>query len=79
LTEGIYGRVRHPRYLQFLLSVAACAFACNYLAIYVLLVTLVAAVFLLVAIEERELRDRFGAEYEVYCARVPRFIPKIRR
>lgn len=78
LTEGIYGRVRHPRYLQFLLALAAYALISNYLATYILLVVLVALVFPLVVIEERELRDRFGAEYESYCARVPRFIPKLR-
>jgi protein-S-isoprenylcysteine O-methyltransferase Ste14 len=29
----------------------------------------------LVLLEERELRDRFGAEYEEYCRQVPRWIP----
>jgi len=33
-------------------------------------------VLLIVRIEEHELRDRFGAEYEAYCARVPRFVPR---
>jgi protein-S-isoprenylcysteine O-methyltransferase Ste14 len=28
-----------------------------------------------VLLEERELRDRFGAEYDEYCGRVPRYIP----
>jgi protein-S-isoprenylcysteine O-methyltransferase Ste14 len=28
-----------------------------------------------VLLEERELRDRFGAEYDEYCRRVPRYIP----
>jgi len=32
----------------------------------------------LVQMEERELRERYGAEYEAYCARVPRFIPRLR-
>jgi protein-S-isoprenylcysteine O-methyltransferase Ste14 len=34
--------------------------------------------YCLVLIEERELRGRYGAEYDAYCSRVPRFIPKIR-
>jgi protein-S-isoprenylcysteine O-methyltransferase Ste14 len=29
--------------------------------------------------EERELLQRFGAEYEAYCALVPRFIPNLHR
>jgi len=28
-----------------------------------------------VRLEERELRDGFGAEYEDYCRRVPRYLP----
>jgi protein-S-isoprenylcysteine O-methyltransferase Ste14 len=31
----------------------------------------------LVRIAERELRGRYGAEYDAYCSRVPRLIPKI--
>ena len=28
-------------------------------------------------LEERELRERFGTEYEDYCRRVPRYLPKL--
>jgi protein-S-isoprenylcysteine O-methyltransferase Ste14 len=28
-----------------------------------------------IAIEERELRARFGVAYEDYCRQVPRFVP----
>jgi len=35
LTEGVYARVRHPRYVQALLAVAAYTLFCNYLATYV--------------------------------------------
>jgi protein-S-isoprenylcysteine O-methyltransferase Ste14 len=31
-----------------------------------------------VRLEERELRDRFGAEWEAYARRVPRFLPRRR-
>jgi protein-S-isoprenylcysteine O-methyltransferase Ste14 len=78
LTEGIYARIRHPRYVQALLVTAAYALFCNFLATYILLLSLVLVLYLIVLIEERELRDRFGAEYDAYCARVPRFIPRFR-
>jgi protein-S-isoprenylcysteine O-methyltransferase Ste14 len=75
LSEGIYGRVRHPRYIEvFLFSLAYALFA-NYLGPYVMVVILLPAIYLLVVIEERELHDRFGEAYEEYCRRVPRFIP----
>jgi len=76
LTEGAYARIRHPRYAQVVVLMLAFALFTNYLATYVLFLLVAAAIFPLTRIEERELRERFGAEYEAYCARVPRFIPK---
>ena len=76
LTNGVYGRIRHPRYVQVLLVLIAYALFCNYLATYGLVVVMVFVVILLVRIEEHELRNRFGKEYDSYCARVPRFIPR---
>ncbi len=76
ITGGIYSRIRHPRYLELMLAVAGYALVTNYLAVYVLAVAGPFAVALVVRIEERELRARFGAEYVEYCARVPRFIPR---
>jgi protein-S-isoprenylcysteine O-methyltransferase Ste14 len=37
----------------------------------------VASLFVLV-LEEPELRWKFGAEYEKYCQRVPRWLPRLR-
>lgn len=79
LTEGIYGRIRHPRYVQAWTGVAGWALLSNYLAAYVVLALLLVFLPLLVLLEERELRVRFGSEYEEYAARVPRFIPTFRR
>jgi protein-S-isoprenylcysteine O-methyltransferase Ste14 len=76
LTEGIYGRIRHPRYVEILFCVAAYAFFANFLGLYVLLVLSVPTIYLIVLLEERELRDRFGEEHEEYCRRVPRFVPR---
>ena len=76
LTEGIYSRIRHPRYLEVLLVMASLALIANNLASYVNWIIGIPSVLLIVRIEERELRDRFGAEYDAYCARVPRFVPR---
>jgi protein-S-isoprenylcysteine O-methyltransferase Ste14 len=35
--------------------------------------------WVVVRVEEPELRERFGAAYEVYCRRVPRWVPRLRR
>jgi protein-S-isoprenylcysteine O-methyltransferase Ste14 len=77
ITEGIYGTVRHPRYLGVWLGTAAVAFFTNYLAVYVIALLMIPALYLVVMLEENELRDRFGDEYLRYCERVPRrFIPR---
>lgn len=76
ITVGIYSRVRNPRYIQLLLAVAGYALITNYLAVYALAVAGPLIVALIVRIEEKELRARFGEEYVEYCARVPRFIPR---
>jgi protein-S-isoprenylcysteine O-methyltransferase Ste14 len=76
LTEGIYGRIRHPRYVELLLFVLAYSLFANFLATYVATLLSVPALYLVVLLEERELRQRFGSEYDEYCSSVPRFVPK---
>jgi protein-S-isoprenylcysteine O-methyltransferase Ste14 len=75
VTEGLHARVRHPRYLQYLLVLAGFALMANYLALYLTLAVLVPGIWLIVILEEKELRARFGPAYDHYCRRVPRFIP----
>jgi protein-S-isoprenylcysteine O-methyltransferase Ste14 len=62
--------------VEALLVMASLALIANNLASYVNWIIGIPGVLLVVHIEERELRDRFGAEYEAYCARVPRFVPR---
>ena len=75
ISGGIYGRVRNPRYLEFLLlSFVYVAFA-NYSGVWVLYALTFPAIHLVVLLEEPELKERFGQEYVEYCRRVPRYIP----
>lgn len=76
LTEGIYGRIRHPRYVEFTLGLVGWSLFINYAGLYLLLALSLAALWVIVLIEERELKERFGQAYVDYAARVPRFIPR---
>jgi protein-S-isoprenylcysteine O-methyltransferase Ste14 len=79
VTEGLHALVRHPRYLQFLLAMVGYALLANYLVLYLAMAVWVPAIWLIVILEEKELRARFGPAYDDYCRRVPRFIPRWRR
>lgn len=77
VTDGIYARVRHPRYVQLLIALAGYALIANHLASYIVVALWLPAIYVIVALEERELLEHFGEIYANYCRRVPRFIPKI--
>ena len=79
LQEGIYGVVRHPRYLSAGVSVIANAFFINYAGLYILVLLLVPVGYLMIVLEERELIERFGEEYRKYQRGVPRLIPRWRK
>lgn len=79
LSEGIYGRVRHPRYVAILLGMIAVALFCNYLGLYIIVALNLPGLYVIALLEERELLDRFGDEYREYMERVPRFIPRKRQ
>lgn len=76
LTEGIYSRIRHPRYVEILAGFTAFALFANHLGTYLVLATGFVLVYLIVLLEEKELRERFGQAYEDYARRVPRFVPR---
>ncbi len=77
LDQGIYARLRHPRYVVVVLSVGAIALFTNYLAVYLLCPLACLALYGITLMEERELVERFGDAYKQYQRRVPRFVPKI--
>jgi protein-S-isoprenylcysteine O-methyltransferase Ste14 len=79
LTDGLYGRIRHPRYVEVYLLTFGYALFANYLGVYLLMILSMPLMYFVVLLEERELRQRFGTAYEEYCRRVPRFLPRRRQ
>jgi protein-S-isoprenylcysteine O-methyltransferase Ste14 len=77
LTEGVYGLIRHPRYIEAYLWATGYALFADYLGSYLVLILCLPIMYWVVVLEERELRGRFGEEYAEYCRRVPRFIPRL--
>jgi len=76
-TQGPYALTRNPLYLGNLgITLGLCLVAHD-----LWLLAAVAALFALqyraiISAEEGFLRERFGAEFDAYCARVPRFWPR---
>jgi protein-S-isoprenylcysteine O-methyltransferase Ste14 len=77
--SGVYGRVRHPRYVAYMLTLLGFAFLTG-AAGYFSLAFLTVLMYQVVApLEERELRQHYGQAYEDYAQRVPRFMPRFGR
>jgi hypothetical protein len=78
-TEGPYALTRNPLYLgNLLITLGLCAIAHD-----PMLAALAAALFAvqyraIVAAEEAFLREKFGARFDEYASRVPRFWPRFR-
>jgi protein-S-isoprenylcysteine O-methyltransferase Ste14 len=76
LDQGIYGRVRHPRYLAVFVGSLGWSMMANHGATYGLAALLVPLILGLIVLEERELMDRFGDRYRDYRRRVPAIVPR---
>lgn len=78
LIEGPYSIIRHPRYVELVLATFGYAAIANYVGSWIVAILAIPVLRLVVALEERELVDRFGEEYQRYATRVPRFFPRKR-
>lgn len=76
---GIYAHLRHPRYLGYILTFFGLALLTGALGIFALAIVTVLMYVIVAPLEERELRERYGAAYDAYAREVPRFIPRLRR
>jgi protein-S-isoprenylcysteine O-methyltransferase Ste14 len=79
VVQGPYRRVRNPMItgVGTILAGEALFFRSWGIAILLALFALVNAIYFPL-VEEPGLRRRFGADYEEYCARVPRWLPRVR-
>jgi len=77
---GPFERVRNPGYVAVVALVLgqALCFGSGAVALYAVLLGLGFHLFV-VLYEEPTLRRQFGAEYEAYCQRVPRWLPRLGR
>jgi protein-S-isoprenylcysteine O-methyltransferase Ste14 len=79
VVQGLYRYVRNPMYVALLLAVTgqALLFGSPHLLEYGAIVWLFTHLFV-VGYEEPKLGSTFGNEYKAFCARVPRWIPRLR-
>lgn len=77
-TTGPYAHVRNPLYWgNFLIGLGFSA-AANWWPAYVLFAAVYACIYsVIIPLEERYLRERFGREYEEYAAHVRRLLPRL--
>jgi protein-S-isoprenylcysteine O-methyltransferase Ste14 len=77
VTSGIYGVIRHPSYLGLLINSLGWALAFRS-GVGVLLTALIIPPLLArIRAEETLLRTQFGDEYDTYCSRTSRLIPRL--
>lgn len=79
LRTGIYAQIRHPRYLSYMVTLVAWALLTGLEAIFLLAIIEILLYQMVALLEERELLDRYGSEYQAYVRAVPRFVPRLRR
>jgi len=74
---GPYARIRHPQYAAFVLIMFGFLLQWPTLLTLAMFPVLVFMYVRLALAEEREVRAQFGAEYDRYAARTPRFVPRL--
>ena len=78
-TSGAYARIRHPQYVAFVLILLGFLLQWPTLLTLIMFPILLLMYARLAINEEAAMRQQFGAEFEAYAARTPRFLPSWRR
>ena len=73
--SGPYARIRHPQYVAFVLVLLGFLLQWPTLLTLLMFPILLIMYARLAVTEEAEMRKQFGAEFEAYAARTPRFFP----
>jgi len=79
VTSGIYGYVRHPQYLGFLLLTLGMNIQWTTIPTLLLWPAIVVLYYRLAKEEEKQMEKMFKEEYQKYRQSVPMFIPRIRK
>ncbi|NJD33195.1 MAG: isoprenylcysteine carboxylmethyltransferase family protein [Gammaproteobacteria bacterium] len=78
VTEGVFGHCRNPMYVGNLLILSGMAITSNCWTTVLVAIPVTALIYrAIVAAEEDFLRRKFGAAFDEYCRKVPRFLPKL--
>lgn len=75
-TAGPYARIRHPQYVAFVLILLGFLIQWPTLLTLLMFPVLLLMYGRLAVTEEAEMRARFGAEFDSYARRTPRFFPR---
>lgn len=78
-TSGPYARIRHPQYVAFVLILLGFLLQWPTLLTLVMFPVLLVMYGRLAITEEAEMRKQFGADFDTYAARTPRFFPAWRK
>ena len=78
-TAGPYARVRHPQYVAFVLILLGFLLQCPTLLTLLMFPVLLLMYGRLAMTEEAEMQAQFGAAFERYAQKTPRFIPQWKR
>ena len=76
---GPYARIRHPQYVGFVLIMFGFLLQWPTLLTLLMFPILLVMYARLAITEETEMRKQFGAEFDAYAARTPRFFPSLRK
>jgi protein-S-isoprenylcysteine O-methyltransferase Ste14 len=77
VTSGVYGVIRHPSYLGLLVNSVGWALAFRSGVGLLLTALMMPPLLARIRAEETLLRRHFGSDYDDYCTRTSRLIPKL--